>query len=337
MQDDILKLAYEVSSISEKNIHLIDSVMGQARFLAINAHIEAARAGEAGAAFAIIANEMGKIASTIVEISAGLRSAIQGSTDRLKTVGADLVRSHRGERYADLALNIIELIDRNLYERSCDVRWWATDNAVVEAVQHGTPAALAHAMMRLNTILKSYTVYIDLMITNAQGQIIACGRPDRHPRLVGTDACATDWFSHAMRTSSGDHYAVADVCAVRALNDAESAIYATAIRAGGEVHGKSLGVLAIAFDWAPQAAAIVQGVRLSPEEWRSAKVMIVDANHQIIAAAGNAAKHGEVYQFTPQGPRGYYQAEDKIIAYALTPGYETYRGLGWYGVIEAQL
>ena len=28
----------------------------------------------------------------------------------------------------NLALNAIELIDRNLYERTCDVRWWATDS-----------------------------------------------------------------------------------------------------------------------------------------------------------------------------------------------------------------
>ena len=34
----------------------------------------------------------------------------------------------------DLALNAIEFIDRNLYERTCDVRWWATDSAVVDCV-----------------------------------------------------------------------------------------------------------------------------------------------------------------------------------------------------------
>ena len=30
-------------------------------------------------------------------------------------------------------LTNIDLIDRNLYERSCDVRWWATDSSVVDA------------------------------------------------------------------------------------------------------------------------------------------------------------------------------------------------------------
>ncbi|MEP1895661.1 MAG: hypothetical protein ABJQ98_04210 [Alloalcanivorax venustensis] len=35
--------------------------------------------------------------------------------------------------------------------------------------------------------------------------------------------------------------------------------------------------------------------------------------------------------------RGYYMDGDRLVAFALTPGYETYRGLGWYGVIECDL
>jgi hypothetical protein len=34
-------------------------------------------------------------------------------------------------------LNAIEIIDRNLYERTCDVRWWATDSAVVACAMAG--------------------------------------------------------------------------------------------------------------------------------------------------------------------------------------------------------
>ena len=49
------------------------------------------------------------------------------------------------ERSVDLALNAFELIDRNLYERTCDVRWWATDAAVVACVAEPDPAAAAHA------------------------------------------------------------------------------------------------------------------------------------------------------------------------------------------------
>jgi hypothetical protein len=337
MQDDILKLAYEVSGITEKKIHLIDSLMGEARFLAINARIEAARAGSAGVAFGILADEMGNIAGKIVNISAELRSAIDDSTGRLKSAGSEIVRNHQGMRCTDLALNVIELIDRNLYERSCDVRWWATDSAVVEALELAAGDACALACGRLNTILKSYTVYIDLFIANAAGKITACGRPDLHPRLIGQDARNADWFTRAMQTSSGDAYTVADVYESASMNGAQVAIYSTAIRVGGAAKGKALGVLGIAFDWAPQAASIVNGVRLSETERATTRVMMLDAAHRVLAASDGAGLLKETYPLTPSGPSGFYVTQDRLVAYALTPGYETYAGLGWYGVIDTRI
>jgi hypothetical protein len=48
------------------------------------------------------------------------------------SLGHRLVAQIRGSRLPDLSLNAIDIIDRNLYERSCDVRWWATDSAIVD-------------------------------------------------------------------------------------------------------------------------------------------------------------------------------------------------------------
>ncbi|MFX8039875.1 hypothetical protein ABTK61_19190, partial [Acinetobacter baumannii] len=70
----------------------------------------------------------------------------------------------RGERMMDLSLNAIELIDRNLYERTCDVRWWATDSAVVDCAAAPEPAAVTYASERLGVILGAYTVYLDLWL-----------------------------------------------------------------------------------------------------------------------------------------------------------------------------
>lgn len=50
----------------------------------------------------------------------------------------------RGERMVDLALDAVELIDRNLYERTCDVRWWATDSAVVDCAAAPNDISVAH-------------------------------------------------------------------------------------------------------------------------------------------------------------------------------------------------
>lgn len=337
MQDDILKLAYEVSQMTREKIHLIASVMNEAKFLAINTRIEAARVGQAGAAFGLLADEMGRISTRIVGIAAELRSATDSSTERLLKAGNDLLLRGRGERLTDLALNVVDLIDRNLYERSCDVRWWATDSAVVQALESRTPQAYQYAAERLATILKSYTVYLDLFVVDPAGKVVACGRPQTHRSLLGHDMSNEAWFVRAMRTQSGEEYAVADVNRVPALNNEQAAIYSTAIRAGGEARGQVLGVLGIAFDWAPQAEAIVHGVRLSDAERDQTRVMLVDAHKRIIASSNGSGVSGEHYKFTPQEERGYYVSGDKLIAYAHTPGYETYKGLGWYGVLESTL
>lgn len=49
----------------------------------------------------------------------------------LREAGARMIGETRGERLVDLARNVIDIIGRNPYERSCDVRWWATDAARV--------------------------------------------------------------------------------------------------------------------------------------------------------------------------------------------------------------
>lgn len=334
MQDDILQLAYEVSHVTRDKIHLIASVMSEARFLAINTRIEAARAGQAGVAFGLLADEMGRISSRIIQISNELRTATDASTKKLRDAGSDLLLNSRGERMTDLALNAVDLIDRNLYERSCDVRWWATDSAVVQALEEATPDAYRHARERLATILKSYTVYTDLFIADANGKVVVCGRPERHPGLMGRDMLREDWFVNAMRTRNGDEYAVADVRRFPALDETPVAIYSTAIRAGGQEQGQALGVLGIAFDWAPQAEGIVKGVRLAENEKAHTRVMLVDANRRVLASSNDAGILSETFNFRADGPRGFYCQGDKLIAYALTPGYETYKGLGWYGVIE---
>src|ERR1700756_3740951 len=149
MQDDILGLAYQVSRVTEEKIDLIDGIMRQASLLAINARIESARAGAAGAAFGVVAQEMAALTNDIRRTSHELRRAIAANIAQLEDAGARLTVDFRGTRYADLAHNAIEVIDRNLYERSCDVRWWATDSAMVDALENPSADSAAYASERL--------------------------------------------------------------------------------------------------------------------------------------------------------------------------------------------
>lgn len=332
---DILDKTRGLRATAESKTGDIRRVANTLRMLALNALIESARAGEHGRGFSVVAAEVRQISATVEDITRVLSSELTGEIDDLETLTATMARNAAGQRLVDLSLNAIEIMDRNLYERTCDVRWWATDSSVVDALADPTPERLAHASRRLGVILGAYTVYLDLWLCDAQGRVVANGRPDRYP-LAGQDVSGQAWYRDALRLSSGDEFVVADVASLGALHGAQVATYATAVRAGTESRGRAMGVLAIHFDWAPQAAAIVKGVRLTPDEARRSRVMLVDADHRVLASSDDTGVLTERLVFDRAGRDSglAYGPGGTVTAFHRTPGYETYRGLGWYGVIQ---
>lgn len=172
----ITELTAAVRKISKDKIAEIDLINREATYLAINALIEAARAGEAGRGFAVVANQVKDVSRRIGQLTGELGTELAMISE---TMVAELERQ-QGRRLTDLALNMIDVIDRNLYERSCDVRWWATDAAIVDGVASG-PEAAAHASKRMSVILDSYTVYLDIWMLDLEGHVVANGRPAKFP------------------------------------------------------------------------------------------------------------------------------------------------------------
>ena len=335
---EIVELAQRLGKLAEHKIDGINEINRASSYLAINALIESARAGAAGAGFVVVAREVKRVSTQIGELANSLSLDLATEIKRLAELGDEVLRrmeSQQGQRLTDLALNLIDIIDRNLYERSCDVRWWATDSAVVEAVTHGDVASAAHASQRLGVILDSYTVYLDLWVVDANGRVLANGRPDRYPGVMGSDVRGQPWFERAMDTGSGNDFASTDIEALEPLGGALVASYSTAIRRGGEAHGEPLGALVIFFDWHTQAQAVVGGVKFSDEERERGRALILDANHRVIAASDGQGVLTEVMNLPAlKEPTGQLRSRDgALLGYAKTPGYETYRGMGWSGVI----
>src|SRR5256885_603648 len=135
--------------------------------------------------------------------------------------------------------------------------------------------------------------------------------------------------------ASGNEYVVADIAPQPLLNNALVATYAASVRKGGKANGAPGGVLAVHFDWEPQARAIVGGVRLSETERARTRALLVDARHRVIASSDGHGILSEVVDLSTNGrSNGFYQdGRGQTVAFHATPGYETYRGLGWYGVI----
>jgi hypothetical protein len=331
----ILELSERLSTVAGLRIGEISTVNRMAKMLSVNALIVAARAGEAGKPFAVVAEEFKKISAEIDVIAASMESEVAADLAELTAVGSGILEHLRGQRFADLALNAIEIVDRNLSERTCDVRWWATDAAVVDCLQSPSPEKAKHASKRLGIILDAYTVYLDLWICDTAGRVVATGRPTRYPKTAQLSAAQAPWFQQAMRTTSGADFAACDVQLEPALNDAAVATYATAIRAGGEADGKVIGVLGVHFDWRPQAQAVVEGVRLTDSERARSRVLILDQAHRVLAASDGRGVLSEIINLDVSGgSMGCYVDKGQTIGYALTPGYETYAGMGWYGCVQ---
>ncbi|WP_188260745.1 methyl-accepting chemotaxis protein [Azospirillum tabaci] len=333
--NELFELSRGVLDVASRKVSLIEDITRRTKMLAMNALIEASRAGDAGRGFAVVANEVSEISKQVNTITKELRSEIVSRVDHLTTTGSAMVQEMHGRRLADLSLNMIEIIDRNLYERSCDVRWWATDSAVVDCAADPTEESRQHASHRLSVILESYTVYLDLWIADLKGEVIATGRPGRYPGARGARVGDEAWFRQALATRNGGEFTVGDVARNGRLEDRVVATYATAIRRGGETDGDPIGVLGIFFDWEPQAAAVVQGVRLEEEERSRSRCLLLDARHRVIASSDGRGILSETVQLRRSGESmGHYaDAAGRTYGYALTPGYETYKGLGWYGVI----
>lgn len=330
----IATLSSDVRKISRTKIEGIQQVTSRLRILALNAMIELARAGDHGRGFSVVAQEVRGISGEVSSIADSLNSELAERIAILESLAKDMAITAAGSRLVDLALNAIEITDRNLYERTCDVRWWATNSAIVEAAKDPTPDCCRYACERLGVILGAYTVYLDLWLCDLSGNVIANGRPNTYA-MQGSSVGNELWFKEAARLATGDDFTVADITASSHLNGDHTAIYATAVRQQGETRGQPIGVLAVHFDWKRQAEAIVKGVRLTEEEWKRSRVLLLDANQRVIAASDGKGLLTEKLDLKAGNRRHGYDiaADGTIVAFHQTPGYETYRGLGWYGVI----
>jgi hypothetical protein len=326
----IISQTAKAKTVTGQKVRDIRQVTAKMRILALNALIEAKHAGDKGAGFSVVADEVRAISAEVESLAGDLGKEIQS----LDALTQQLAEQSQGVRLTDLALNAVEIIDRNLYERTCDVRWWSTDSAVVDHATRPSPERGDHASRRLGVILDSYTVYLDLWLCDLDGRIIANGRPGRH-RVTGANVAGSDWFKRAVALASGADFAVADVTAEPLLQNAKVATYAAGVREGGAVDGRLVGVLGIHFDWEPQAQAVVDGIRLNADEKDRTRTLLTDAKGIVIAASDGRGVLTERLSLRTGGrPSGHYVSDrGEVVAFHCTPGYETYAGLGWYGVI----
>ena len=327
----ITTIQTEVQKFARTN----EGIATQTNLLALNATIEAARAGEAGRGFAVVASEVKNLAQQAATSSKELRTVF---LTKLQKQTAELSREFTQAEYSrfyDMAQTLVQLIVRNLYERTADCRWWATDSAFFNCLQSPNFETTEFANQRLGIINRFYSVYSNLVLVDKTGKIVAASQASNNPGIIGANVSHMGWFQQALAHASGDEYAVDTIYRCPLHQNKLMAVYSASVRREGDLKSETLGVLGVYFDWENQSRGIVcDEPTLSREEWAATTVMLLDADLRIIAAS-DQQNLLQLFPLKTEGKTKGAYVDDKgtLVAFARTIGYQEYNGLGWYSVI----
>jgi chemotaxis signal transduction protein len=227
------------------------------------------------------------------EISAtGARTkdVFEGSiADLHETVVASLLQDN--EFHAALA---IDIMDRNLYERANDCRWWALASVFAELLSRPQPseedAQAIGAILR--TINGLYTVYTNLIVFDAGGRIVAASDAS-HSELAGS-VITDEWVARILALKDAQGYAVSSFAPTPLYRDRPTYIYGAAIRS--PQRAQAVGGVAIVFDAEPQFAAMLNDAlpRDGKGEIKHGGFgLFVEPNGRVIACSDQHFRPGE--------------------------------------------
>jgi hypothetical protein len=346
----IAELIQNIQVTIQRSTEAISSVDTDLNVLAINARIQAARIGTAGAGIKVVADRMEAMIEQTKSITDDLNLRIGKTMKDLTQLKIYMESRTRGFRLAQIAASCIDLIDRNLYERSCDVRFWATDAVIVKALETLDEENLTNASHRLGVILQSYTVYCDIVLCGLDGTVVCNGRSDiYHSRAAQVKNC--EWYTQACRSANGGDFGFEGPLRSALINDRLTMIYSCGVRSGGNPNGKLVGVLAVLFNWEKLGATVLRQAKesLLLETDNPLRVFLCRSDGKIIATHGEDDRSDidtqetydtivpvslQILRASQDGFHFYNESgrDPVLIGLGSSRGYETY-ATGWLAVI----
>jgi chemotaxis signal transduction protein len=151
----------------------------------------------------------------------------------------------------------IDIMDRNLYERANDSRWWALAPAFRRVLSSGSPneAAIRQVSETLVHINSLYTVYDNLVVFDKSGRVLAVSNP-RYNECCGR-ILGEEWVRQTVMLGSSQSYAVSSFSATPLYSGKHTYIYASAIFDPANERNV-VGGIGIVFDAEPQFSTMLQ-------------------------------------------------------------------------------
>lgn len=198
-----------------------------------------------------------RLAQAIVDLSAASLARTCGQARQLARLAADIM-------------------DRNLYERANDCRWWALSPVLRrELAGPDTPASRAALNGVLDHINSLYTVYSRLVVFDTAGRVRGASRAD----ALAAGTVPPAWVQAVSQLQGSQHYAVSEFGPTVLHDQGDTYVYLAAVRPSAAEPALAGGI-AIVFNAARELSAMLAEV-LGPRQGHAA---FVDAEGRVLAA-----------------------------------------------------
>ncbi len=237
-----------------------------------------------------------------------------------------------------LASLAIDIMDRNLYERSDDCRWWALTTAfrdcLAQSPLDATAAERIAAILRMINGL--YTVYTNLLVFDTSGALVAVSNEQGACGL--NKPIGEEWVRRTLALKDSQSYAVSAFDPTDLYGSAPTYIYAAAIRAPGEAD-KVVGGIGIVFDGTLQFEAMLRDSLPRDEKGRVPEgcfAVFADRKRRVIAATDTRITVGAELSideafFALDNGRAYsniieYRDQYYAVGSKMSSGYREFKG-----------
>tara|TARA_A200000159_G_scaffold127481_1_gene123095 strand:- start:2518 stop:4533 length:2016 start_codon:yes stop_codon:yes gene_type:complete len=278
------------------------------------------------------ADEFIPILEEIRQIGRQMQGIFSRSVSQLMSTA---LTTHYNALSAQAAL-AIDIMDRNLYERANDCRWWALTETFTKVLSAPdiSPQASQSISDTLAYINDLYTVYQGIYVFDKSGRIIAVSNPG-FKAWQDTQATEHSRWQSVMALTDTQQYSVSSFHPCDYYQQRPTYIYNAAIRSNNRV----VGGIGLVFDSEPEFRQMLDDVLNSSDSKRMG--IFVERSGKVVSASSNAPWQAGCqltlpadivrYRSGEQGAGIYtLDGQQYVVGFAVSKGYREYKTTDGY-------
>lgn len=275
----------------------------------------------------------------IEKIGTGIANVFTDSLNNLQST----VVSARLSEVQFIAGLAVDIMDRNLYERANDCRWWALTTVFRQLLEQAD--IQPDGQQRINDILSYinglYTVYTNLYVYDKSSIIVGVSNPDQQ-HLIGQMAEEGSAANMTLQITDSQQYAVSKFVPSTQYDNRHTYIYNASITS--LQNNLVLGGIAVVFDSEPEFLAMLEDCLPHDQENNIVDgcfALYCQRDGLIVSATENSPQNvGQILDIDPEmfelenGLRESkimdYRGKSYAIGIAASKGYREYKTTGDY-------